>query len=131
MRHDVAQRAVICFPLIEVLMKVFPSHSGFLLSSCTGVSRLAARMSGRQRVVVRSASAALAMATCAGLAGCGFAGTCSLADGDCFAVTHSDSLSVTYSESNPVPDPESYAVADSDDAGPAIAASVAASHAGV
>ena len=52
-------------------MKVFPSHSGFLLSSCTGVSRLAARMSGRQRMVVRSASAALAMATCAGLAGCG------------------------------------------------------------
>ena len=52
-------------------MKVFPSHSGFLLSSCTGVSRLAARMSGRQRMVVRSASAALAMATCASLAGCG------------------------------------------------------------
>ena len=52
-------------------MKVFPSHSGFLLSSCTGVSRLAARMSGRQRMVVRSASAALAMVTCAGLAGCG------------------------------------------------------------
>ena len=71
MRHDVAQRAVICFPLIEVLMKVFPSHSGFLLSSCTGVSRLAARMSGRRRMVVRSASAALAMATCASLAGCG------------------------------------------------------------
>ena len=52
-------------------MKVFPSHSGFLLSSCTGVSRLAARMSGRQKMVVRSVSAALAMATCAGLAGCG------------------------------------------------------------
>ena len=52
-------------------MKVFPSHSGFLLSSYTGVSRLAARMSGRQRMVERPASAALAMATCAGLAGCG------------------------------------------------------------
>ena len=64
---------------------------------------------------------------------CGFARTCSFADGDCFAVavTYSDSLSVAYSESRPIPDPESYAVADSDDAGPDIAASVTAFHAGV
>ena len=65
----------------------------------------------------------------------GFTDTGTISDGDCFAVavTHSDSLSVAYSQSHPIPDPESYAyaVADSDDAGPAIAASVAASHAGV
>ena len=52
-------------------MKVFSFHPGFLLSPRTGARRLAARMSDHQKMVVRSASAALAMATCAGLAGCG------------------------------------------------------------
>ena len=83
-------------------MKVFPSHSGFLLSSCTGVSRLAARMSGRQRLVVRSASAALAMATCAGLAGCGVP---SVAD-DAGSPTPAPSPTVTASPSpSPTPTP--------------------------
>ena len=55
----------------EVLMKNLLVRPGSLLSPRAGVSRLGALMSGRQRMVVRSASAALAMAACAGLAGCG------------------------------------------------------------
>ena len=83
----------------------------------------------------------LALVLGVGITGCGVpfvaddADTGTISDGDCFAVavTHSDSLSVAYSQSHPIPDPESYAyaVADSDDAGPDIAASVAASYAGV
>ena len=55
----------------EVLMKNLLVRPGSLLSSRAGGSRLGVLMSGRQRMVVRSASAALAMAACAGLAGCG------------------------------------------------------------
>ena len=44
---------------------------GSLLSARAGASQLAALMSGRQRTVMRSASAALAIAVCGGLAGCG------------------------------------------------------------
>ena len=55
----------------EVLMKNLLVRPGSLLSSRAGGSRLGVLMSGRQRMVVRSVSAALAMAACAGLAGCG------------------------------------------------------------
>ena len=51
---------------------------GSLLSARAGASRLATLMSARQRTVVRSASAALAIAVCGGLAGCGVP---SVADG--------------------------------------------------
>ena len=53
-------------------------HPGSLLSARAGASRLATLMSARQRTVVRSASAALAIAVCGGLAGCGVP---SVADG--------------------------------------------------
>ena len=52
-------------------MKNLLVRPGSLLSSRAGGSRLGVLMSGRQRMVVRSVSAALAMAACAGLAGCG------------------------------------------------------------
>ena len=55
----------------EVLMKNLLVRPGSLLSSRAGGSRLGVLMSGRQRMVVRSVSAALAMAACAGLTGCG------------------------------------------------------------
>ena len=95
-------------------------HPGSLLSARAGASRLATLMSARQRTVVRSASAALAIAVCGGLAGCGVPsvadGTGTFADGDCFAVTYSDSVS--HSDPDTASHPYADAVADSDDAGP-------------
>ena len=55
----------------EVLMKNLLVRPGSLLSPRAGGSRPGVLMSGRQRKAVRSASAALAIVVCAGLAGCG------------------------------------------------------------
>ena len=75
---------------------------GSLLSARAGASRLAALMSGRQRTVVRSASAALAIAVCGGLAGCGVP---SVAD-DAGSPTPKPSPTVTASPSpSPTPTP--------------------------
>ena len=76
--------------------------SGSLLSARAGASRLAALMSGRQRTVVRSASAVLAIAVCGGLAGCGVP---SVAD-DAGSPTPAPSPTATASPSpTPTPSP--------------------------
>lgn len=77
-------------------------RSGSLLSARAGASRLAALMSGRQRTVVRSASAVLAIAVCGGLAGCGVP---SVAD-DAGSPTPAPSPTATASPSpTPTPSP--------------------------
>ena len=52
-------------------MKNFPVYSVSLRSFHAGAGRPVTPMSRRQKMMVRSTSAALALAVCAGLAGCG------------------------------------------------------------
>ena len=77
-------------------------RSGLLSSARCGVGRMTELVSRRQKVVARSASAALAIATCVGLAGCGVP---SVAD-DAGSPAPAPSLTATASPSaTPTPSP--------------------------